>query len=195
MAKDFKQGYTWYPKDWVSSEELFELTWDQRGVYRELIDRAYMSDNRIPKKVDVWSRQWVLDPITIGNCIFDLNIKGLIIDKGEYIEIPSVQKRLDVYSQKSKAGRKGGNVSAQARAQPNINIKEKVKVNDVPTFEEFKSYALTKSNDISQEHLKYKYESWVENGWKDGNNNKIKNWKSKLLNTIPHLPKVKKSFV
>jgi hypothetical protein len=35
--------------------------------------------------------------------------------------------------------------------------------------------------------LKSKYESWVENGWKDGHNNIIKLWKSKIRNTIPHL--------
>lgn len=35
--------------------------------------------------------------------------------------------------------------------------------------------------------LKSKYESWVSDGWKDGNGNKIKNWKSKIKNTIPFL--------
>ena len=32
-----------------------------------------------------------------------------------------------------------------------------------------------------------KYNTWIENDWKDGNGNEIKNWKSKLRNTIPHL--------
>ncbi len=35
-----------------------------------------------------------------------------------------------------------------------------------------------------------KYEAWVENGWKDGNNKKIKNWKTKLRNTLPFLKPV-----
>lgn len=35
--------------------------------------------------------------------------------------------------------------------------------------------------------LKAKFESWVENKWKDGNDNKIKNWKTKIKNTIPFL--------
>ena len=29
--------------------------------------------------------------------------------------------------------------------------------------------------------------AWVENGWKDGNDKQIKNWKTKLTNTIPYL--------
>jgi hypothetical protein len=58
---------------------------------------------------------------------------------------------------------------------------------DIPSFDEFKNYALLKKSNIDINHLKLKYESWAENGWKDGNNNHVKNWKSKLLNTLPHL--------
>ncbi|GAG22559.1 unnamed protein product, partial [marine sediment metagenome] len=54
---------------------------------------------------------------------------------------------------------------------------------------EFKSYVLTKEPNIDLAALKNKYESWVENGWKDGKNNKIINWKSKILNTLIYLPK------
>jgi len=42
---------------------------------------------------------------------------------------------------------------------------------------------------IDKQSLKLKYEAWVENGWKDGRDNEIKNWKSKLLQTIQYLPK------
>ena len=40
--------------------------------------------------------------------------------------------------------------------------------------------------------IKAKYDSWVENNWKDGNGNKIKNWKTKLRNTWPHLKPIYK---
>ena len=39
--------------------------------------------------------------------------------------------------------------------------------------------------------MKLKYEAWVINDWKDGNGNPIKNWKVKLLNTIPYLNETK----
>ena len=61
----------------------------------------------------------------------------------------------------------------------------------IPDFLEFKMYAISKSKNIDNEMLKLKYESWKVNGWKDGNNKPIKNWKSKLLNTIPFLTKKK----
>jgi len=71
--------------------------------------------------------------------------------------------------------------------------KEKVKEKDkekerIPSFKEFKEYALSKKPDINMEALKLKYDAWIESGWRDGFGNPIKNWKTKLLNTIPHLP-------
>lgn len=35
--------------------------------------------------------------------------------------------------------------------------------------------------------LRAKYEAWSDNDWKDGHNKPIKNWKSKIKNTIPFL--------
>ena len=37
------------------------------------------------------------------------------------------------------------------------------------------------------DELRLKYASWVANDWRDGNDNPIKNWKTKLLNTIKFL--------
>ena len=42
--------------------------------------------------------------------------------------------------------------------------------------------------------LKAKYEAWVGDGWKDGNNKQIKNWKTKLKNTLPYLKEVANVF-
>lgn len=60
--------------------------------------------------------------------------------------------------------------------------------NNIPTFIDFLSYADEKKPNINREHLKSKYDSWIENDWKDGNDKKITNWKVKLLNTIPYIP-------
>jgi hypothetical protein len=35
--------------------------------------------------------------------------------------------------------------------------------------------------------IEAKYNQWVEAGWVDGHGKKIKNWKTKLANTIPFL--------
>jgi hypothetical protein len=73
-----------------------------------------------------------------------------------------------------------------------INKKEIKKV-IVPTFEEFEKYVLETEKDIEPSALRNKYNSWVENGWKDGHDKKIVNWKSKILNTISYLPKTTKN--
>lgn len=63
--------------------------------------------------------------------------------------------------------------------------------NIIPTLQEFLNYA-----DMSPDFkypLTAKYEQWVAEGWKDGHGKKIKNWKTKLKNTIPYLRPFKQS--
>lgn len=62
----------------------------------------------------------------------------------------------------------------------------KSKVN-IPEFSEFLKYALEKKPKVSQQDLKLKYDSWITNDWKNGNDKKINNWKSTLLNTLPYI--------
>lgn len=64
----------------------------------------------------------------------------------------------------------------------------------IPTILEFLDYCKNiKEFDFSEYKfsLESKYQSWVDNNWKDGNNSKIKNWKSKIRNTYPHLKPIK----
>ena len=42
--------------------------------------------------------------------------------------------------------------------------------------------------------IESKYETWVQDGWKDGNGNKIKIWKTKLNNTLPFLKPIKQQL-
>lgn len=65
--------------------------------------------------------------------------------------------------------------------------KEKSVVNKIPSFEDFLSYALEREPLICEVSLKNKYDSWVVNNWRDGNDNKISNWKSKLINTLQYI--------
>ncbi len=70
----------------------------------------------------------------------------------------------------------------------NKNDKNK---NTIPSFFEFLDYAKTldKYHSNLEQPLKTKYDSWVANDWHDGKNNKIKNWKSKLISTFPYILK------
>lgn len=204
MARDFTISYEWYSKDWATNEDVMELNLSERGVYRELIDKAYKTGNCIPINYKLWARVWNCTCKELEKITKHLHSKGLIDVSDKTIKIPSVGKRLDTYYLKSRVGKEGGLSSAQARAQataqptgqptgqPNRNSNRNRNSNiEVPTFEDFYTYAKSKEQLISQKHLKHKYDSWVENGWKDGNDKPIKNWKSKLNNTIPYIQKEK----
>jgi hypothetical protein len=65
----------------------------------------------------------------------------------------------------------------------------------IPTIVDFLKYCETiKEFDYKQYEYSYKskYETWVNDGWVDGNGNKITNWKSKIRNTAPYLKPIKK---
>ncbi|RNA61455.1 hypothetical protein D1631_05660 [Chryseobacterium nematophagum] len=59
----------------------------------------------------------------------------------------------------------------------------------IPSFNEFLSFAKTIKNYTSDLDLKIeaKYDSWIENEWKNGNDRPITNWRSTLKNTMPYI--------
>jgi len=82
------------------------------------------------------------------------------------------------------------NASAlQVQSKSNAIREDKIREdkNKIPTFIEFRDYAIENKPLANIKDLKLKYDSWVANGWKDGNNKKIVNWKSKILNTLPFI--------
>jgi hypothetical protein len=96
----------------------------------------------------------------------------------------------------------GRNATAEKPQSENNAIKKREdkrrkekKRENIPTFENFKSFALEKTErlkrKLNNDLLKLKYDAWIENDWKDGNDNPIKNWKTKLLNTLQYLSEEK----
>lgn len=73
----------------------------------------------------------------------------------------------------------------------NKTIKPKTNKQDIPDLETFINYAIEKKPDVDTDAVRLKFESWEINNWKDGNNKPIKNWRSKLLNTLQYIPSKK----
>jgi len=63
------------------------------------------------------------------------------------------------------------------------------KTKDIPTFSEFSEYAKEKEPSVNLKALQNKYDAWVVNDWKNGNDRPIKNWKSALLQTLIYIEK------
>ena len=74
-----------------------------------------------------------------------------------------------------------------------INRNRNKNKSNIPTKEEFLEYAsvIYKQLEKDFEPFKFpllaKYTTWIDNGWKNGHNKPIKNWKNTLNNTIPHI--------
>lgn len=60
---------------------------------------------------------------------------------------------------------------------------------NIPSLEEFTQYAKTLANYAPESNvlIKEKYDSWLRNGWKNGYDKPITNWKSSIKNTMPFL--------
>jgi hypothetical protein len=79
--------------------------------------------------------------------------------------------------------------TSNQRVTTNKNIKKEKKEIYIPEFNEFLEYAISQVPTVNKEDVKLKYESWKVNEWKDGNDKKIMNWKTKLNNTLPYIRK------
>ena len=101
-----KLGYTFYPLDWTSSEQVFQLNLEERGFYRELIDLAMLNDNETQIKTSVWARKFDSDINTLESILDVLETLKLIerSDLNKTLFIPSCESRLKFV----RAGRKGG---------------------------------------------------------------------------------------
>ena len=65
--------------------------------------------------------------------------------------------------------------------------KERKEKKNIPDFSDFLAYAIKERPMVDKDKVQAKYDTWVSNGWKDGYDNKILNWKTKLKNTLPHI--------
>jgi hypothetical protein len=77
----------------------------------------------------------------------------------------------------------------QLQSIDSINKQETKNNKHIPEFNEFLEYAISQVPTVNKEDLRLKYESWKVNEWKDGNDKKIMNWKTKLNNTLPYIRK------
>lgn len=106
-----KLGYTWYPKDFISDPDVMCMTSSERGVYRDLIDLAYMSGNQISHSMEKLARYTSSDIETVQSV---LDMKGAKI--GDFWTIPSCEKRIKLSENNRKNGSKGGRNSSESEA-------------------------------------------------------------------------------
>lgn len=131
-----------------------------------------------------------------------LNDFDLFVFEGETFGSLSVQRRLEERDNKSTKARESAfkrwnKQKDNANALPTHSecnaIKERKgkkiesKLKEIPELNEFYLFLSEHLKEIGiiepvnlKEYVKSKYDSWVENSWKDGNDKSISNWKSKI---------------
>jgi uncharacterized phage protein (TIGR02220 family) len=129
-----KLGYTFYPKDFISDPDVMMMTPSQRGVYRDLIDLAYMNDNKIKYNLIQLSKYCNATEEEINEV---LSLKGEKIDN--FWTIPSCNKRIAKSKVNRANGSKGGRpkktkenpieTQNETQTKPNLKGKEKEKEN------------------------------------------------------------------
>ena len=136
-----------------------------------------------------WAKRWNWDKSKVRR-FFSL------LQKDEMIELKcdSITTHLTVCKYESYQGERNTDETQTKRTRntddTNIRNKERKKEIYIPEYSEFLQYSLKQIPNINQENLKLKYQSWIENEWKDGNDKQIVNWKSKLTNTLPYIGKI-----
>lgn len=185
MAKD--PAFLFYSSDFLSG--ITDLTMEERGQYITLLcvqhQKGFLTEKTIRLLVGSVS-------------VYVLN-KFSKDENGNYYNErlkDEIDKRNNFTESRRNNGKKGGRPKKNqenlkdnhmVNHMENENENENIDINKFPNFENFMEYALLHKPLTDKFHLKAKYDSWVENGWKDGNGNKIKNWKTKLKNTLPFL--------
>ena len=172
-----KLGYTFYPKDWASSESVFELKLHERGLYRELMDLAYLNDNKTEIKRDTWTRKFACTLDELNQILERLFTLKLIEYKDNLIFIPSCENRLNLS--------RGGKNSKPTETTKN-NLKNLVNSNlNKPTSEpisepisEPTSEQIEKKENIKEKNTTY---SESENAGEDIGINKHQEFETECL--------------
>ncbi len=190
-----KLGYTFYPKDWQTDDDIFELTLEERGFYRELIDLAMLNDNKTKSNVNIWSRKFNASKDVILSILKRLLELDLIEYNDDTLFIPSCEKRLKLV----RGGRNGGKKKPNAKPNAKPNVKPNVKQIEIEIENKVllqnclnnKNWLnlISKNNNLTIDKLKtqlIKFENDLK--LKDDEKGNMKEFKSHFINWLNKQP-------
>lgn len=196
MSKSKNPYMPFFPSDWMGGTSL--MTYEEKGMYIDLICVCWQTQT-IPKKRLglIINKSWE----EMSN-----ELKDKFIDQGDSIVNKRVYKDLvlrEEFIEKQRInGQKGGRPKTQKKlststsitiTNTNTNSNSISRSIYIPTKNEFLDYGLEIIRGLNKNPKEYhfqlesKYDTWIDDDWKDGHNKKIKNWKNKLKNTIQYL--------
>lgn len=183
------------------------IYWDVIEILRDQANYCFDSDDSsLQMLADLIGCK---DEIRFINWFKDCEKIGLFVIQNNRFFSEVLCENMAFWEKQKTNGSKGGRPEkTQTETQIKPKPKPKRKHNSTvhnntykyvkPTLDEFLSFCKT-INEINFEEYKFslesKYETWDSAGWKDGNDSEIKNWKTKIKNTIPYMKPMKKQNV
>lgn len=192
-------------KHWIWSDSKYFKAWIQiildvnHSDSKVLIEGELLDCKRGQslKSLTTWTKEFGVDwSVQKTRTFFDLLKKdGMIVTEGLRKTTRLTICNYDSYQNMQQADNKQTTDKQQSdNNQGTTNKNEKKLKNEkkiyIPEYLEFKEHAISQKPNIDLEHLKLKYDAWISNGWKNGNNKSIVNWKSALNNTLPYLKEI-----
>lgn len=111
-----KLGFTWYPKDWWTSDTFFKLPPELRYLYLEITSMLYMNDGYWEANRIELFRRFGVDP---GDKGWEL-LESLFIVQGKFWTHESVNKRLRKAIASRENGKNGGRPKTQETQENNL---------------------------------------------------------------------------
>jgi len=192
MAKD--PAFLFYTNDFDSGTKFF--TDEQVGKYMRVLMAQHQHGHLTLNQVNFICKSYDNDVMSkfekdSDGRFYNLRLEEEIEKRSNYCKSRGSNKEGKLKGKKSKIISKSYENHMEDENENEIVIKKEVK--EIPSLIIFLEHAQEecKKANLNFNDLKYsiqsKYESWVSAGWKDGNGNIIKIWKSKFNNTLPHL--------
>lgn len=204
MSKQKETDLFWFkfePKKWLTGDIIYELPGTQ-GIFLLCCCHIWLKKFTLTQ-ADLKQR------LNFASIEIDLLLtKGFLVEKNEggQIEVKFLKTQhielTELAEKRAIAGKKGGEASVKQRlskTQPKVKHSKKEsepkkdKLITIPTIEEFlvkiKEISIKKEVDYNsiKSSAETKYDTWVENSWKDGYDKPIKNWKSKATAIFQYL--------
>ena len=201
MAKD--PAFLFYPNDYIGG--TMGWSFEEKGAYMEILmmqfNRGHMTEHMIGHIVgQLWDKLKDKFEVDDKGLYFNVRLEEEKTKRQRFTN--SRKNNLSGVNQHTKKEENNIGHMSNHMEDENVNViinknKDKKELN-IPTIEEFLLVAKEKLITAKLDFVKYeysiteKYNQWKEDGWKDGNNSKIKNWKTKIANTIPYLKPIYK---
>lgn len=193
------------------------IWFEMLGYMWESTERGYLTLNKKPVITPVISKMIGVDITEMEKALQQLEQFNVFSRRDDgAIFCRKMIRDESIRQLKAKAGRKGMKKRYSKEGDDSVitgditnteteteyeskDIKGNKVIKELPTLKEFLEQAKTACEKANMEFNEFnfsiesKYETWVADGWKDGHGVKIKNWKNKLNNMLPHLKPIRQS--